>query len=140
MRLQTGDVVAGKYRLLRPLGRGGEGSVWLSLHLQTEQLWAVKEIPRGRDGQEFHELNMLKKLNHPSLVRILDVQEDTEAVYLIMEYIRGHNLAQMIRQQGRMSAEQVLEVGCQISRVLQYLHSRPSPVYHLDIKPSNIIL
>ncbi|MDO5345966.1 MAG: serine/threonine-protein kinase [Lachnospiraceae bacterium] len=139
MRLRAGNVVAGKYRLLKPLGKGGEGSVWLAIHLQTEQLWAVKEIPRGRDGQEFHELNMLKKLHHPSLARILDVQEETGAVYLIMEYIRGHDLAQIVQRQGRLSPEQVLEAGYQISRVLQYLHGRTSPVYHLDIKPSNII-
>lgn len=140
MRLRAGSVVAGKYRLIKPLGRGGEGSVWLAVHLQTGQLWAVKEISKAEDGQELHELNMLKKLSHSSLPRILDVLEDTDTVYLIMEYIRGQNLAQLTARCGKLPVDQVLEVGCEISRVLQYLHGRSSPVYHLDIKPSNIIL
>lgn len=138
--LQTGDVVAGKYRLLKTLGKGGEGSVWLALHLQTERLWAVKEIPRRENGRELHELDMLKKLHHPSLAGIFDVVEAQDAVCLIMEYVRGQNLARLIKQKGRMPPEQVMEVGCELCRVLQYLHSRPSPVYHLDIKPSNLIL
>lgn len=138
--LWTGDVVAGKYRLLKPLGKGGEGSVWLAVHLQTEQFWAVKEIPKSGNGREFHELDMLKKLHHPSLARILDVVEEGEAVCLIMEYIRGRNLSRLVKERGRMTPEQALEAGCQICRVLQYLHSRPSPVYHLDMKPSNLIL
>lgn len=132
--------MARKYRILKPLGRGGEGSVWLAVHLQTEQLWAVKEIRRRGDGQEFHELDMMKKLRHPSLPRIIDVLEDKTVIYLIMEYVRGHNLEILLREKGRLSAEQVLEVGCQVSRALSYLHTRSVPVLHLDIKPANIIL
>lgn len=134
-----GFVLADKYRVLKPLGKGGEGSVWLSLHLQTEQLWAVKEIRKKKDGQGFRELNMMKKLHHPSLPKVVDVCEDEDFVYLIMEYVRGCTLEELLQRQKRFSTEQVLEVGSQIGHALCYLHGRTVPVFHLDIKPANII-
>lgn len=124
---------------MQTLGKGGEGSVWLTVHLQTEQLWAVKEIPRKADGREFHEINMMKKLRHPSLPLILDVLERDACIYLVMEYIRGHTLEEIKQRRGRFSPEQVMEVGLQLSNVLCYLHGRKSPVFHLDVKPANII-
>lgn len=139
IHLRGGDVLAGKYRLLKPLGKGGGGSVWLALHMQTEQFRAVKEIPRQENGREFHELNMIKKLHHPALAQILDVLEESSRIYLIMEYIRGQNLEELSRKRGCLTVEQTLDAGLQISGALCYLHSRKTPVYHLDIKPANII-
>ena len=137
--LREGDVVAGKYRILQALGKGGEGSVWLAVHLQTEQFWAVKEIQRKTDGREFHEINMMKKLRHPSLPMILDVLEGDSCIYLVMEYVRGHTLEEIKQKKGRFTPEQVMEVGLQLCNVLCYLHGRKNPVFHLDVKPANII-
>lgn len=131
--------MAGKYQILQTLGKGGEGSVWLAVHLRTEQFWAVKEIARREDGREFHEIDMMKKLRHSSLPLISDVLESRECVYLVMEYIRGHTLEEIRKKQGCLSAWQVMEVGIQLSSVLCYLHGRKRPVLHLDIKPANII-
>ena len=138
-RLQTGEVLSGKYRILKALGKGGEGSVWLAVHLQTVQLWAVKEILKRGDGQEFHEINMMKKLQHPSLPKIVDVLEDEAHCFLIMEYVRGHTLEEWLKQKKRFSPEDVLEVGDEISNVLCYLHGQTLPILHLDINPANII-
>lgn len=132
-------VLEGKYRILKALGKGAEGSVWLAVHVQTEQLWAVKEIPRKVDGREFHELEMMKKLQHPSLPKVLDVLETEAYLYLIMEYIRGYTLEEIKQKKGRLTPRQVLEVGEQLSDALTYLHGRKQPVFHLDIKPANII-
>ena len=138
-RLQTGEVLSGKYRILKALGKGGEGSVWLAVHLQTVQLWAVKEILKRGDGQEFHEINMMKKLQHPSLPKIVDVLEDEAHCFLIMEYVRGRTLEEWLKQRKRFSPEEVLEVGDEISNVLCYLHGQTLPILHLDIKPATII-
>lgn len=131
--------MAGKYRILQTLGKGGEGSVWLAIHVQTEQFWAVKEIARKGDGREFHEIDIMKKLRHPSLPLIADVLESETSIYLVMEYIRGHTLEEILRRQGSLSPWQVMEVGIQLSGVLCYLHGRKRPILHLDIKPANII-
>ena len=138
-KLKAGEVLAGKYRILQALGKGGEGSVWLAVHLQTEQLWAVKEIARKEDGREFHEIDMMKKLRHPSLPLIADVLEREHWIYLVMEYIQGPTLEEVKQKLGRFSPQQVLETGWQLSNVLCYLHGRKIPVFHLDIKPANII-
>ena len=137
--LYAGYLLNGKYRMVKPLGQGGEGSVWLALHLQTEQLWAVKIIWKTRQGRERHELDMMKQLHHPSLPRIIDTAEDEDKVFLVMEYVHGRSLETILREKGPFSPEQVLDVGVQIGNALCYLHGRKIPVLHLDIKPANII-
>lgn len=124
---------------MKVLGKGGEGSVWLAVHIQTEQLWAIKELPRKEDGREFHEVEMMKKLQHPGLPKVLDVLETETHLYLVTEYIRGYTLEEIKQKQGRFSAEQVWEVGEMLCDVLCYLHERKEPVFHLDVKPANII-
>ena len=73
--LQEGDILQGKYRILRKLGQGGEGSVHLALHIQTEQFWAVKEIRGVSSGRSLHELQMMKSLKNSHLPGIIDVLE-----------------------------------------------------------------
>lgn len=137
--LYAGYLLKGKYRMVKPLGQGGEGSVWLALHLQTEQLWAIKIIWKTRQGRERHELDMMKQLHHPSLPRIIDTAEEEDKVFLVMEYVHGRSLEMILREKGPFSPEQVLDVGVQIGNALCYLHGRKIPVLHLDIKPANII-
>ena len=137
--LQAGYLLDGKYQLIKPLGKGGEGSVWLALHLRTEQFWAVKMIPKTARRREFHELNMMKQLHHISLPRVIDVLEEDLWICLVMEYIHGYSLETFMSRKKRMTQEQVLDVGLQIGKALCYLHGRKPPVLHLDIKPANVI-
>lgn len=113
--------------------------MWLGLHLRTEQPWAIKVIEKKQDGGGFRELNAMKKLHHPNLPRVLDVLEDEKYLYLVMEYVRGQNLEEIIGRQGRFAPAQVLDVGIQMGGVLSYLHERAAAVWHLDLKPANII-
>ena len=131
--------MAGRYRVLKPLGKGGQGSVWRAVHLRTEQPWAIKAIEKKQDGGGFRELNAMKKLHHPNLPRVLDVLEDEAYLYLVMEYVGGHDLEEIIRNQGHLGPRQVLDVGIQIGGALTYLHERAKAVWHLDLKPANII-
>lgn len=126
------------YRILRELGRGGEGRVYLVRHLPTEQLRAAKRLSVKKEEERLHELNMMKRLHHPSLPTVFDVVEDGDSVWLILEYIRGTGLHEI--PAGEMGAEQFFSVFQQLTEVLLYLHTRDIPILHLDIKPSNLLL
>lgn len=125
------------YRMIRRLGSGGEGTVYLVCHMNTEQLRAAKVLTNIRDNRR-HELDMLKNLNHPSLPKVIDILEEGENTWLIMEYIQGCRLDQAVTH--GLGQKQLWSVARQLSEVLVYLHSRKKPVFHLDIKPSNILL
>lgn len=105
-------------------------------HRPTEQLRAAKMIKA--DGRERHELDMLKCLRHPSLPQIFDILEVHGGFCLILEYISGKPLSALAGE--GMAPEQFFSVARQLSGVLLYLHMRKTPVLHLDIKPTNILL
>lgn len=141
--MQTGEVLAGKYRLTRRLGKGGEGSVYLAVHLQTEMFWAIKEIPwkeEETDGAVCHELQMMKQLKNRHLPQIIDVLRQGESVFLVMEHVRGIPMDRRLKRDQVLSFREVRDVAEQVTETLCYLESRPRPVCHLDIKPSNLIL
>lgn len=125
------------YRIIRQLGRGGEGMVYLVCHLSTEQLRAAKVLTNVRRSRR-HELDMMKHLNHPSLPKVIDVLEQDEYMWLIMEYIPGNRLDQSVSW--GMARDQIWSVAIQLSQVLMYLHCRKEPIFHLDVKPSNILI
>lgn len=125
--------------LLQPLGEGGEGSVYLAAHIQTQQLRALKIIPGSGSADQLREINVMKKLRHPSLPDMIDVLETEEGIVLVMEYVRGENLQQIMDRKHRLTPELALDAGIQIGQAVRYLHSRREPVFHLDIKPANII-
>ena len=129
----------GKYRIVRRLGRGGEGSVYLALHCQTQQLWAIKEFA-DCDEHSVHELRMLRRLRHSCLPAIIDVIAANGNVYLVMEYIRGKSLEQIVREKGSLPLQQVTAIAVSLCSALDYLHKRPEKILHLDVKPANVIL
>ena len=137
--LREGDILQGKYRILRKLGQGAEGSVHLALHIQTEQFWAVKEIRGVSSGRRLHELQMMKSLKNSHLPGIIDVLEEDGSTFLVMEYIRGMPLDKPLLRGGTVSAQQAQDILLQTAEALIYLEGRKPPVFHLDIKPANLI-
>ena len=75
------------YLIIKKLGSGGDGTVYLVKHIVTEQLRAAKQIHTGK--KDCHELQMMKRLHHPSLPEVIDVLEEDGGVWLILEYVRG---------------------------------------------------
>ncbi len=141
--MQTGQILAQKYKLLQQLGEGGEGSVFLAIHIQTEMFRAVKEIPmaEGDEGAlSCHELQMMKRLQDRHLPEMIDVFRQDACMYLVMEHVRGIPMNKRIKDGGVLDAQEVLDTAVQVTETLCYLESRDSPVCHLDIKPSNLIL
>ena len=162
-RLQPGQLLdGGTYRLVRPLGKGGMGAVWLVAQTKAfDRLAVLKEVidyfdpsdaeERRRAMQRFEaEARTLGDLKHPGIPDLYAYFSEGGHNYLVMEYIEGLDLRQglsgedattgHLRPGGPLPAEAVLRYTVQICEVLEYLASRQPPVVHNDIKPGNIIV
>ena len=144
-------VVAGRYRLTRQLGRGGMGAVWLGEDELAGRLVAVKEI-RAPDGVTEAEREVFRKralqearsaarLAHPNAVVLHDIIPPSaadDAVYLIMEYIDGATLAQVIERDGPLGEPRTAGIALQLLSILEAAHALG--IVHRDIKPANIMI
>lgn len=124
-----------KYKILKPLGKGGEGSVWLAVNIRTYKAWAVKEIA----GTQREEAGLWRRFDNEHLLQIVDIINENQKTYLVMEYIKGMTLEQILRNSGRLSMQKTAGYGVQICDALVYLHTRTPPLIHGDVKPANII-
>lgn len=126
-----------KYEVLRPIGAGSTGTVYLARDLHLDQLVAVKE-----STEEFllPETALLKELDHPGLPRVYDCFRQQEYTYLVMEYVEGMTLRQYLDKHGRVSERQAVRWAIDLCRVLGYLHGRHPAVIYRDLKPENIMI
>lgn len=141
--MQVGDFFDGRYLILRILGQGGMGKVYLAQNMNTGTFWAIKEIIRG-NGSEIDlpaEPKLLKNLDHPALPRLFDVLEQNGNLYMVFDYIEGIPLDRKLETEGCIPEETVIDWAIQLCGALDYLHNlKPHPVIYRDMKPSNIIL
>jgi len=140
--MKPGNIIGLKYRILKRIGQGGYSTVFLAENMVLNNLWAVKAIDRSNPSavDEMHEVNILKCLNHPMLPRIADLCKDERYTYIIMDYIEGETLAEILKAEGKIREPRLVEWAKQLCDVLDYLHSRQPPVIYRDLKPANIIL
>lgn len=141
--LEIGSVIAGKYKILNVIGRGGMSIVYLAMNEKVNKPWAVKEVIKNDDYDyklELQEIEMMKKLKHPHLPSIVDVIEKDDSLLIVMDYIEGQTLETIFEEIGAQSQEIVLDWGKQLCDVLDYLHTRKPAVIYRDIKPGNVIL
>ena len=145
--LQIGSIVDGKYKILNKIGQGGMSNVYLDMNERANKQWAIKEV--RKDGvQNFEvvkqgliaETDLLKKLSHPNLPSIVDVIDGEGTFLIVMDYIEGKSLNNILREQGAQNQEDVVEWAKQLCDVLGYLHSRKPPIIYRDMKPANIML
>ncbi len=127
----TGMILKGRYCILEQIGSGGEGSLYLAKDMELGGLWAVKDLPLSRR----REAKLLRLLEHPSIPRMIDYIEKEEACYLVMEYIRGKSVQQWLEEGKKFTAQEILDMGIKVSRVLDYLHTQKPPVYNGDQSP-----
>ncbi len=134
----AGEVVLGRYRLVRRIGAGGMGVVYLAEDRQLEREVAVKRIAieLDPDGRGEREAIAAARLSHPGIVALYESGRDDDAVYLVSELVRGRTLAEMIRE-GDLSDRDVVEIGVTLCDALEHAHARG--VVHRDVKPSNVI-
>ena len=144
MQLTEGLNVADRFRLVRELGRGGMGSVWLAEHTRLDALCAVKFIDReGRNNWEVrrrfhHEAKAAAQLRSPHVVQILDHGEWESIPYIAMEYLEGEDLAHRLHRVGRLSWGETCRIASQVARALGKAHA--AGIVHRDVKPENIFL
>jgi len=131
------------YEIKSMIGKGGMSTVYLAEHKRLHTRWAVKEV-RKQQGARFDflaESNILKRLQHPMLPRIVDISETEDAIYIVEDFVEGITLDDLLRQQKRVDEAQGLQWLRDLCGVLLYLHTQqPHPIIYRDMKPSNIML
>ncbi|HTP07416.1 MAG TPA: protein kinase [Anaerolineae bacterium] len=134
-----------RYEIEKLIGSGAVGRVYLGHDRQTGELVAIKElmsdwVARAPDSVERfrREGEALRKLNHPNIVKVLATLEEGDQHYLVMEYVGGGSLADVLKRQHQLPIEQVISIGLELSDALSRAHHLD--IIHRDIKPANILL
>jgi protein kinase-like protein len=140
----TGDLLAGRYRIVGLLGRGGMGEVYRADDLTLGQPVALKFLPRAveRHPDQLErmraEVRITRQVSHPNVCRVYDLGSVDGRHFLTMEYIDGEDLASLLRRIGRLPADKALDIARQLCAALAAAHDRG--VIHRDLKPANIML
>ncbi|MGN0437204.1 MAG: protein kinase [Lachnospiraceae bacterium] len=144
---RVGTVLGGKYEILKKIGQGGMSIVYLAMDTHLNKQWAVKEIKKSKtkDTKTLlkslqREANILKMVDHPVLPRIVDILNEKGTVFVVMDYIEGRPMNEILKLEGAQSQEQVIEWAKDLCSALDYLHSLNPPIIYRDMKPSNIML
>jgi hypothetical protein len=142
-----GTVLAGRYRVIGLLGRGGMGEVYRADDIKLGTPVALKFLPRGladdpvRRERFLAEVRIARQVAHPNVCRVFDIGEtiaDGGHHFLTMEYIDGEDLASLLQRIGRLPADKALDIARQICAGLAAAHDRG--VLHRDLKPANVML
>ena len=138
-------LLAGRYRIVRQLGRGGMGSVWLAEDIKLDnKLFAIKMLPsilianKRAYRQLKDEALVAMKLVHPNIVTLRAFEETDGNPFLVMDYIEGKTLDECLEEWGKLSEEQTVALLNPIAAAIDYAHSEG--VVHRDIKPGNIMI
>jgi len=143
-RFVPGTVLAGRYRVVGLLGRGGMGEVYRADDLKLEQAVALKFLPHGLDedgarlARFYREVRVARQVSHPAVCRVYDVGEAEGHLFLSMELVDGENLASLLRRIGRLPPDKALEIARQLCAGLAAAHEKG--VLHRDLKPANVML
>lgn len=140
----TEKLLAGRYQLLSEIGTGGMAIVYRALDRRTGHFVAVKVLrPDLAQNAEYvnrfqREAQAASKMTHHNIVNLLDVGMDGENRYLVMEFVQGQTLKQVIQEKGRLPARAAAEITIRILSALQHAHE--NGIVHRDIKPQNILV
>ena len=143
-RFLPGALLAGRYRIIALLGKGGMGEVYSADDLTLEQPVALKFLPHEASHNEellerFRgEVRVARKVSHPNVCRVYDVGEVEGTTFFTMEYLDGEDLGSLLRRIGRLPQDKALEISRQLCAGLAAAHAKG--IVHRDLKPANIML
>jgi serine/threonine-protein kinase len=143
-RFAPGVIVAGRYRLVALLGKGGMGEVYRAEDLTLEQPVALKFLPRDvavgdtRLSRFHNELRVARQVSHKNVCRLYDLGDADGQRFLTMEYVDGEDLASLLRRIGRLPQDKAIQVARQLCAGVAAAHERG--VLHRDLKPANVMI
>ena len=140
-------IIASTYEIIRQIGSGGGGNIYLANHLRLGKKVILKADKRKIDTKQEllrREVDVLKNLSHPNIPQVYDFFIENNTVYTVMEYIEGESLDKPLKRGEKFSQAQVIKWAKQLLKALSYLHSPihgdpPHGFVHSDIKPANIM-
>ena len=143
--LAANSILQSRYRVIRELGHGGMGTVYEALDQRVNCIVALKETKPGNNDEARRafqrEASLLGNLRHSALPKVMDYFSEDNGDFLIMEFIPGYDLAELLKLRGNpFPQSQALRWADDLLKVLEYLHSQQPPILHRDIKPSNLKL
>src|SRR6187397_2852245 len=130
----------GKYRILEPLGSGGFGTVYLAEDTWIDKRVAIK-IPHRQNldfGELLREPRLLASLNHPNVVNVITAEKQDNTFFIVMEYVPGETLENVIATKGALDLGTVLDYTCQIANAVEHAHKQG--VIHRDLRPANVFV
>jgi len=139
-----GTLFENRYQIIDILGKGGMSTVYLAKDMNLQKFWAIKKVLKSSNNLKadlMAEANILKRLDHPALPRIVDIIEKEDSIYVILDFIDGISLDKKLMEFGVVDEFTIINWALQICDVLNYLHSqKPNPIIYRDMKPGNIML
>jgi serine/threonine-protein kinase len=143
-RFAPGTLMAGRYRIVSLVGRGGMGEVYRASDIKLKQPVALKFLPAAASRDpgllaRFHsEVRLARQISHPNVCRVYDIGEVDGAAYISMEYIDGDDLATLLRRIGRLPYDKAIEIARRLCAGLAAAHDKG--VVHRDLKPGNVMI
>ena len=141
--LDVGTILKERYKILEQLGAGGMGEVYLAEDLTLDNKVAVKanhNLNANSAAQFIREARLLASLKQPNLPRVIDYFTQGDTQFLVMDYIPGENLHALVEAKTTFSIQQIVSWAEQLGSAVTYLHMQNPPIFHRDIKPTNIKL
>ncbi len=138
-----GEVI-GNYRILKKIGEGGMGAVFLARDLTLERDVAIKiiapHLARNPNLMARFKIEAIAqaKLNHPNVVTIYSFNQEGDVYYIVMEYIEGESLKKIIKERGPLPLEEALKIFLQVLSAIEFAHKKG--IIHRDIKPANVLI
>lgn len=132
--------IIARFEILRELGRGGQGAVYLARDPKLDRQVAIKTLRNleHKTEQLIHEARIVSKLQHPNIIPLYDFGEYQGTPYLVYAHIEGRTLEQLLKEKKTLSLVQAAEIACGVLEGLAYAHAQG--ISHLDVKPANVMI
>ena len=142
-RFTPGSLIAGRYRIVALLGRGGMGEVYRADDLSLGQQVALKFLPQSVSDEQTlerfrNEVRIARRISHPNVCRVFDIGQTDDLIFFTMEYIDGEDLASLLRRIGRLPSDKAAEIAGKICAGVAAAHDKG--ILHRDLKPANVML